>query len=392
MNIPYGRQTIDSKDTKAALKVLNSDFLTQGPHVPKFEKKLSNYVGARYAVATNSATSALHIACLALGVKENDYVWTSPISFVASANCALFCGAKVDFVDIDIQTFNISTNSLAQKLEVAKKLNRLPKVLIPVHIAGQSCDMLEIKNLSKQYGFKILEDASHALGAKYRNSNVGSCQYSDITVFSFHPVKMITTGEGGALLTNNKKFFNMATQLRSHGITRDPEEMEGSIDGPWVYQQKLLGFNYRMTDFQAALGSSQLDKLPKFIEKRRKIADMYNNLLDSSNIHTPCESDKNYSSYHLYIIRIKNNAEIGDRKQVFEKLRSQGIIVNVHYIPIYKQPYYRALGFKNDSDFPNSEMYYSQAISLPIYPGLSEAKIKYVVSSIQKSVGHQTIF
>lgn len=373
--IPYGRQNISEEDIKAVADVLRSDFLTQGPLVPKFEESISAYCQARYAVATNSATSALHIACLALDVGPGDIVWTSPISFVASANCAIYCGAEVDFVDIDPLTFNMSIQCLSLKLDVAQKNGCLPKVVIPVHMCGQSCDMEGVYKLSREYGFKVIEDASHAIGGSYQGMKIGNCAYSDITVFSFHPVKIITTGEGGVVLTNQVNLAKKMERLRSHGITRDPQEMEGNPDGAWTYQQIDLGFNYRMTDIQAALGISQMSRLDDFVAKRHEIASRYGELLKGCNLVTPWQVSNAYSSLHLYVVRIEGGMQM--RKAIFDSMRENGIGVNIHYMPIYKQPYYAKQGF-DEIDFPESEKYYAQALTLPLFPGLSIADQKYI--------------
>ena len=391
MNIPYGRQNINDDDIDAVTQVLKSDYLTQGPLVPKFETSVALYTGAKYGVAVNSATSGLHIACLALGVKSGDYVWTSPITFVASANCALYCGANIDFVDIDPISYNMSVNALREKLEIAKKNNTLPKVVIPVHLAGQSCEMIEIYKLSCEYGFKIIEDASHAIGAKYLDGPVGNCLYSDITIFSFHPVKIITSVEGGMALTNNFDLHNIMKRLRSHGITRDPSEMIGLADGPWYYQQLNLGFNYRMSDLHAALGLNQMKRLEEFVTKRNTLAKHYDSLLGDSTIKIPMQSPDCYSSFHLYIIRIPEKSQEIDRLQVFEKLRSNGIGVNVHYIPVYRQPYFKKFNFSY-KDFPESESYYSEAISLPIFPNLSKQQQEEIINIVLSPFGHQAIF
>ena len=379
--IPYGRQDINDEDIKAVIEVLKSDFLTQGPAVPAFEKSIIQYCGCEYAVAVNSATSALHIACLALGIGKDDIVWTSPISFVASANCALYCGADVDFVDIDPVSYNLSVVRLEEKLEHAKKENKLPKAIIPVHFCGQPCDMSSIFKLSKQYGFKIIEDASHAIGGKYKGEPIGNCKYSDITVFSFHPVKIITTGEGGMAVTNNLELANKMQSLRSHGITRDPDKMTHLPDGQWYYQQTELGFNYRMTDIQAALGNSQMSRLDEFVAKRHELCDRYNHLLSSLPIVLPFQNGDGYSGMHLYVIRLKLNEMHISHKQVFDNLRKMGVGVNLHYIPIHTQPYYLKMGFKR-GDFPQSETYYSEAISLPMYPGLASDDQMRVVQSL----------
>ena len=389
-NIPYGRQDVNQNDIDAVVEVLNSDFLTQGPVVPAFEIAMAEYCGSSHAVAVNSATSALHIACLALGVSSGDWVWTSPITFVASANCALYCNASIDFVDIDKQTYNISVDRLAEKLEIAERENRLPKVVIPVHLCGQSCDMEGIFTLSQQYGFKIIEDASHAVGAKYKDEPIGNCRYSDITIFSFHPVKIITTGEGGMALTNNSEIAARMARLRSHGITRVPNEMTHIPDGSWYYQQIELGFNYRMTDFAAALGLSQMKRLDWFVSRRQAIAKYYNELLVDMNVITPWQNGDTYSSFHLYVLRIIDTKNI-NRDMVFERLRASGILVNLHYIPVYKHPVHEKMGF-NPSDFPEAENYYSEAISLPIYPALLDSEVEGIVEKILKPLNHQTIF
>jgi len=380
--IPYGRQDISEADIQAVVDVLRSDFLTQGPAVPAFEKSITDYCGAKHAVAVNSATSALHIACLALGVGKGDVVWTSPITFVASANCALYCGADVDFVDIDPRTYNLSTERMAEKLAQAEKSGRLPKVVIPVHLCGQPCDMAGIHALSQRYGFKIIEDASHAIGGKYKGEPIGNCRYSDITVFSFHPVKIITTGEGGMALTNDAQLVKRMQLLRSHGITRDTADMTHAPDGPWYYQQIELGFNYRMTDLQAALGLSQMQRLGEFVTRRHVIAKRYEQLLSALPVITPWQHPDGYSGLHLYVIRLKL-AEIGKtHRQVFEALRAAGIGVNLHYIPVHRQPYYEGLGFKAGY-CPEAEQYYAEAISLPMYPNLTEAQQDKVIESLR---------
>jgi UDP-4-amino-4,6-dideoxy-N-acetyl-beta-L-altrosamine transaminase len=377
--IPYGRQSISEADINAVIQVLKSDYLTQGPVVPQFENAVAQHSGAKHAIAVNSATSALHIACLALGVGKGDVVWTSPISFVASANCALYCGAEVDFVDIDPHTYNLSIDSLKEKLLQAELIGKLPKVVIPVHLAGQPCDMESIRALGDKYGFKIIEDASHAIGAKYKDQPVGNCKYSDITVFSFHPVKIITTGEGGMALTNNIEIAQHMQLLRSHGITRDADKMTKEPDGPWYYQQIDLGFNYRMTDIQAALGLSQFDRLDAFVQKRHAIADKYHLQLSEKDLVKPWQHPSNYSAYHLYIIRVKSNSKKNHRT-IFESLRTEKIGVNLHYIPIYKQPYYAQFQF-DEKNFPEAEKYYSEAISLPIYPTLEDAQLQHVIKT-----------
>jgi UDP-4-amino-4,6-dideoxy-N-acetyl-beta-L-altrosamine transaminase len=383
--IPYGRQDINQEDIDAVIKVLQSDFLTQGPVVPAFENAVASYCGTRYSVAVNSATSALHLACLALGVNKGDIVWTTPITFVASANCALYCGAQIDFVDIDPHSYNLSVDRLAEMLAQAKKNGNLPKVVIPVHFSGQSCDMEGIHALSQQYGFKIIEDASHAIGGRYKDGPIGSCYYSDVTVFSFHPVKIITTGEGGMALTNDSEISNKMKLLRSHGITRDTEEMTHVADGPWYYQQTELGFNYRMTDIQAALGLSQMKRLNEFVSKRHTIAKRYNKLLMSFPVITPWQHEDNYSGMHLYIIRINLEKIKNSHRQVFEILREGGIGVNLHYIPVYTQPYYEKIGF-NKNDFPEANNYYAAAISLPMHPGLTLEEQDKVILALSKAL------
>ncbi|TMP15912.1 UDP-4-amino-4,6-dideoxy-N-acetyl-beta-L-altrosamine transaminase [Pseudoalteromonas sp. S2721] len=377
--IPYGKQSISQDDINAVIDVLKSDWLTQGPAVPAFESAIAEYCGAHYACATNSATSALHIACLALDVGKGDIVWTSPISFVASSNCALYCGAEVDFVDIDLETGNMSVAALKEKLTLAKQSQQLPKVVIPVHLAGQSCDMAAINALAKEYGFKVIEDASHAIGAKYKDKPVGSCVYSDITVFSFHPVKIITSAEGGMAVTNCAGLNKKMSRLRSHGITNIPEEMTESSHGPWYYQQLELGFNYRMTDMQAALGLSQLKQLDNFVSVRNDIATTYNYAFANSTVAHLTQSNECYSSYHLYIVRL-TQCDIEKHKSVITGMREQGIIAHLHYIPIHLQPYYQALGF-SDGDFPNAESYYKQAVTIPLHPTMTADEQKAVITA-----------
>jgi len=386
--IPYGRQSISNEDIEAVVSVLKSDFLTQGREVPLFEQAFCKEVSARYAVASNSATSSLHVACLSLGVSSGDIVWTSPVSFVASSNCAIYCGAEVDFIDIDPETYNISIDALKEKLILAKKFNKLPKVVIPVHLAGQSCEMKAIHALSLEYNFKIIEDASHAVGAKYLDHSVGACKYSDIAVFSFHPVKIITSGEGGMAVTNSEEIGIQMGSIRSHGITRDPDLMTIEPDGPWFYQQLELGFNYRMTDIHAALGKSQLSRLKEFISKRQAIANTFHKELISDNLILPKQHKDTYSSYHLFILRFPDTSGPHSRNNVFNRLRESGINVNLHYIPIYRHPYYQDIGFNVD-DFPASESYYQQAISIPIYPDLTEAHQAYIIDVIRSSTNKQ---
>lgn len=385
--IPYGRQGISETDIQTVVNVLRSDFLTQGPTVPLFEKKINTYCNAKYSVATNSATSALHIACLSLGLGPGDRLWTSPNTFVASANCGLACGAEVDFVDINPDTYNMSIEALEDKLEVAEKENKLPKIIIPVHFAGQSCDMKSIHRLSIKYGFKVIEDASHAIGGRYLGEMIGGCNYSDITIFSFHPVKIITTGEGGVATTNDLELAEHMRRLRTHGITRDKELMVGEVDGDWSYQQIELGYNYRMTDLQAALGVSQLDRINKFIKRRTEIRNVYDQMLSSLPIIKPWQDSDTESSFHLYPIQINVENDNLNRKIVFNKLRESGIGVNIHYIPVHTQPFYRKLGFKK-GDFPAAEKYYKNTISLPIYPTLTNIQQGKVVSELTKALAH----
>jgi len=382
--IPYGRQDISEADIQAVVDVLRSDFLTQGPAVPRFENAVAAYCGTHYAIAFNSATSALHIACLALGVGPGDWVWTSPITFVASANCALYCGAQVDFVDIDPRTYNLSVERLAEKLAQAQRSGCLPKVVIPVHLCGQPCDMVGIHALSQQYGFKIIEDASHAIGGLYRGEPIGNGRYSDITVFSFHPVKIITTGEGGMALTNNESLAKRMQLLRSHGITRDTADMTHVPDGPWYYQQIDLGFNYRMTDMQAALGLSQMRRLDEFVTKRHAIAQRYDELLADLPVIIPWKHPDSYSGLHLYVIRLKLNEIRKTHREVFEAMRAGSIGVNLHYTPVYRQPYYERLGFK-PGYCREAETYYSEVISLPMYSTLTEAQQDQVVTALREA-------
>ena len=383
--IPYGRQDINQADIDAVVNVLRSDFLTQGPIVPAFENAVAMHCGVRHAVAVNSATSALHIACLALGVGNGDLVWTSPITFVASANCARYCGAAVDFVDIDPLTYNMSVECLRSKLEGAQKIGKLPKVVIPVHLCGQSCDMAAIHELGQQFGFKIIEDASHAIGGTYRREPVGNCRFSDITVFSFHPVKIITTGEGGMAVTNDDKLASHMARLRTHGITRDPAEMTHEPDGPWYYQQLELGLNYRLTDIHAALGLSQMKRLEEFVETRNQIANRYTKVLAHLPVTVQLQPLDIYSAFHLYVIRLCLPKTKKTHREVFEALRAVGIGVNLHYIPVYRQPYYAQMGF-NPSHFPESERYYAEAISIPMYLGITEDQQDRVVAALRKAI------
>jgi UDP-4-amino-4,6-dideoxy-N-acetyl-beta-L-altrosamine transaminase len=383
--IPYGKQDINQADIDAVLDVLQSDFLTQGPKVPEFEAKVASHVGARHALAVNSATSALHIACLALGLGEGDWLWTTPVTFVASANCGLYCGAKVDFVDIDPQTYNLCPKALATKLVLAEQEGRLPKVLVAVHLCGQPCDMEAIHELSQRYGFRIIEDASHAIGGKYKGGFIGNGRFSDITVFSFHPVKIVTTAEGGMALTNDDDLATRLNLLRSHGITRDQNLMTHEPDGPWYYQQVDLGFNYRMTELQAALGVSQMDRLDAFVARRHELANRYDQLLASLPLMTPWQHPDSYSGLHLYVIRLQLDKINKSHRQVFESLREQGIGVNLHYIPVHTQPYYQAMGFAAE-DFPEAVTYYREAISLPMFQGLTNEQQDTVLTSLKMAL------
>ena len=389
--IPYGRQNISEEDIEAVVTVLRSDFLTQGPVLPAFEREIAHYCGTYHCVAVNSATSALHISLLSLGVGQGDLVWTVPITFVATSNVVLYCGAEVDLVDICPDTFNMDMRALEAKLEKAKAEERLTKVIIPVHLTGRSCDMKALDALRKTYGFRIVEDASHAIGGQYMGKPIGSCEYSDLCVFSFHPVKIITTGEGGAVTTNDHDLVRKLSVLRSHGITRDPEQLEKN-DGPWYYEQQSLGFNYRMTEMQAALGLSQMKRLDTFVMRRRQLAERYDNQLNGSNFQRPVlDTGDNQSSWHLYVIRLTESSSALDRRHLFEKLRSDGIGVNVHYIPVCRQPFYRKMGF-DPLQFPISESYYERAISIPLFFDMTEANQDEVVKSLLEPRGFQTIF
>lgn len=383
--IPYGRQDISDADIEAVVDVLKSDFLTQGPTVERFETAVTGYCGAARGVAVNSATAALHLACLALDVGPGDLVWTSPISFVASANCALYCGADVDFVDIDRQSYSMSVDALAAKLEDAAKRNRLPKVVVPVHLGGQSCPMDEIGHLARTYGFAVVEDASHAIGGTYKGEPVGNCRFSDISVFSFHPVKIVTTGEGGMALTNRADLAEKMTLLRSHGITRDPALMQGPSHGGWYYEQVDLGFNYRMTDIQAALGCSQLGRVDQFVGRRRNLAQRYDQHLRHLPLTLPWQHPDAQSAWHLYVIRLDRERVAISHREVFERLRSADIGVNLHYIPIHTQPFFKKLGFKS-GDFPEAERYYEEAITIPLFPGMSEAQQDEVIDRLGRAL------
>lgn len=382
--IRYGQQDITQADIDAVISVLKSVNLTQGPNIPQFEQSVVAHTGAKHAVAVNSATSALHIACLALELGPEDWLWTTPNTFVASANCALYCGAKVDFVDIDPRTYNLCPKKLEAKLIEAAKVGRLPKIVIPVHLCGQPCDMQAIHALGQKYGFKIIEDASHAIGAKYRGEAIGNGRYSDITVFSFHPVKIITTAEGGMALTNSDALATSLNLLRSHGITRDPALMSQTMDGPWYYQQVALGYNYRMTDMQAALGVSQMTRLSQYVALRHQIAQRYNVLLADLPLTLPWQHPDSYSAYHLYVIRLRLEKTSVTHLQVFEALRAKDILVNLHYIPVHTQPYYQKMGFKF-GDFPQAESYYAEAISIPMYPTMTEAQQDEVIAALREA-------
>ena len=381
--IPYGRQDIIQDDIDAVIAVMRSAHLTQGPAVPRFEQAIVRHCNAKYAVATNSATSALHISCLALGLGPGDWLWTSPNTFVASANCGLYCGAKVDFVDIDPYTYNLCPKALEEKLLAAEKLGSLPKVVVPVHFSGQPCDMKAIHDLSKKYGFSIIEDASHAIGGNYLKEPIGNCRYSDVTVFSFHPVKIVTSAEGGMAVTNNDKLAEKLALLRSHGITRTPSLMTKPMEGSWYYQQVDLGFNYRMTDLQGALGASQMERLVHYVARRHELAKRYDRLLGNLPVVTPWQHKDGYSAFHLYVIRLKLDQIIYSHVEVFEALRAKEIMVNLHYIPVHTQPYYQKMGFK-EGDFPAAERYYAEAISIPMYPTLTVQQQDEVIEVLQE--------
>jgi UDP-4-amino-4,6-dideoxy-N-acetyl-beta-L-altrosamine transaminase len=383
--IPYGRQDISEDDIKAVVDVLRSDFLTQGPVVPAFEEALANYSGCRFGVAATSATAALHLACRALDIGPGDRVWTSPITFVATANAALYCGAKIDFVDIDPRTYNLSPTCLEKKLRAAEVDGVLPKAIIPVHLAGQSCDMAAIGALAKRYGIRVIEDASHAVGGSYRGVPVGSCTHSDIAVFSFHPVKIVTTGEGGMAMTNDPQLAETMRLDRSHGVTRDSALLRSESHGPWYYEQIRLGLNYRMTDIAAALGWSQLARLDELVMRRHKLAKAYDEGLAHLPLTRPWRQTDTRSSFHLYIIRLDRNRLKSSHRVVFEALRTNGIGVNLHYIPVYKQPWYRDLGFP-DNYCAEAESYYAEAISLPLFPGLKQTEQSAVIDLLSREL------
>jgi UDP-4-amino-4,6-dideoxy-N-acetyl-beta-L-altrosamine transaminase len=385
VSIPYGRHSLSEEDRRAVADVLGSDWLTQGPEVGRFERAVADSCGARFAVAVNSGTSALHIACLAAGLGKGDRLWTSPNTFVASANCGLYCGGEVDFVDIDPGTCNLSVPALEAKLREADRKGALPKVLVPVHFAGQSCEMEPISRAAERYGVTVIEDACHAVGGGYKNTRVGGCAYSAMTVFSFHPVKIVTTAEGGMVLTNREDLYERLVRLRSHGITRDPSRMVGDCDGPWYYQQIDLGFNYRMTDLQAALGRSQLRRIDEFVDRRRRLAERYMGAMEGWPATYPAQHADARSAWHLFVIRLKTGEIRRTRREVFEALRAAGIQVNVHYIPVHTQPFYRRLGFR-EGDFPEAERYYREAISIPLYFGLSEPDQEYVIAKVREAL------
>nr|WP_199066759.1 UDP-4-amino-4,6-dideoxy-N-acetyl-beta-L-altrosamine transaminase [Chromobacterium sp. ASV5] len=381
-DIPYGRQSISDDDIAAVEAVLRSDWLTQGPAIERFERMVAERCGARYAVAVSNATAALHIACLGMDIGPGDLVWTVPNTFVASANCARYCGADVDFVDIDADTFNLSLDALRAKLAQAECLGRLPDLLIPVHFAGQSCQMAEIASLAERYGFRVLEDASHAIGGSYGGAPVGSCRHSDAVVFSFHPVKIITSGEGGMVLTNDPALRQRLLRLRSHGITRDAGQMQGEAEGDWCYQQLELGYNYRLTDLQAALGCSQLERLDAFVARRRRLQAAYRNALSDLPLRMARQLPETDPAWHLLVVRLEQPQW---RKPMFDALRARGVLVNVHYQPIYQQPYYRQLGFPPGL-CPEAEAYYQRALSLPLYFDLSDEAFDRVIAAFRTSL------
>ena len=385
--IYYGKQSISEMDIKAVEEVLHSDFLTQGPAIERFERTVAEYCGAKYAVAVCNATAALHVACLSAGLGEGDLLWTSPITFVASANCGRYCGANVDFVDIDEKTYNMSVATLEEKLRRAQNANQRPKVVVPVHLAGQSCDMARIKELSEKYCFTVIEDASHAVGANYLETKVGSCTFSDMTVFSLHPVKIVTTGEGGMVLTNRKDLYEKLLLYRSHGITRDPVKMTHASDGAWYYQQIALGYNYRMTDIQAALGISQMKRLDTFVARRRELAARYDTLLRDLPLVTPYVMEGAEPSWHIYVVQMDFSRARKTKQQIFEEMKEQGVVLNLHYIPVHRQPYYEKLGFRQ-GDFPKSEKYYKEAFTLPLYYDLTDDEQEHIVGALKKVLGN----
>ena len=384
--IPYGRQLIDEDDIAAVVAALRSDWITQGPAIERFERKVAAHCGVKYAVAVANGTAALHIAAAAIDLKPGDRLWTSPNTFVASANCARYCGADVGFVDIDPRTYNLSVARLEEKLAAAAKAGRLPKVIVPVHFAGQSCEMEAIAALAKRHGIVVLEDAAHAIGARYRGQPVGSCAHSDLAIFSFHPVKIITTAEGGMVVTNRADLYERLLLLRSHGITREPRLMDGASHGPWYYQQVELGWNYRLTDLQAALGESQMNKLDAFVARRAALARRYDELLKDLPLTLPWQHPDTASAWHLYVIRLHIDHLKKSRRQVVEELRAAGIGVQIHYIPVHTQPYYRRLGFKV-GDFPEAEKYYEETISLPMFAGLTDEEQTRVVDTVKAVLG-----
>lgn len=388
--IPYGHQDITQADINAVLEVLQSDYLTQGPKVPLFEQTVARKVGAKHALAVNSATSALHIACMALGLGPGDWLWTTPITFVASANCGLYCGAKVDFVDIDLKTYNLCPQALEAKLLKAEQEGRLPKIVVPVHLCGQPCNMQAINELARRFNFKIIEDAAHAIGGQYKGEYIGNSRYSDITVFSFHPVKIITTAEGGMALTNNTQLAEKMNLHRSHGITRDQALMTHEPDGPWYYQQVDLGYNYRMTELQAALGITQMERLDTFVSRRHELAKRYDQLLQNLPLVIPWQHPESHSSLHLYVVRLKTVKSNQTHRKLFEQLRAQGIGVNLHYIPVHTQPYYQRMGFA-PADFPEAMSYYSEAISLPIYQGMTDQQQDQVIKALSEQLQATTV-